>query len=102
MQFVLHEVLNVVDELKQMPRHADIDADTINAVLEEGGKFAAEVLVPLNHERRRRRLHARQGHPRGDGAHGLQGGLRQVRRRRLAGAERATRRYGGQGLPHRA
>ncbi|MDT8989854.1 acyl-CoA dehydrogenase C-terminal domain-containing protein [Curvibacter sp. APW13] len=48
MQFVMHEVLNVVDELKQIPRHADIDADTINAVLEEGGKFAAEVLFPLN------------------------------------------------------
>ncbi|HEY9026535.1 MAG TPA: acyl-CoA dehydrogenase N-terminal domain-containing protein, partial [Burkholderiaceae bacterium] len=25
MQFVLHEVLNVVDELKQMPQHAEID-----------------------------------------------------------------------------
>ena len=48
MQFVMHEVLNIVDELKQCPKHADIDADTINAVLEEGGKFAAEVLAPLN------------------------------------------------------
>ena len=48
MQFVMHELLHVVDDLKQMPRHADMDADTINAVLEEGGKFAAEVLFPLN------------------------------------------------------
>ncbi|HEX7436509.1 MAG TPA: acyl-CoA dehydrogenase C-terminal domain-containing protein [Caldimonas sp.] len=48
MQFVLHEVLNVVDELKALPRHADIDADTINAVLEEAGKFASQVLAPLN------------------------------------------------------
>ena len=48
MQFVMHEVLNVVDELKMLPAHAEIDADTINAVLEEGGKFAAEVLAPLN------------------------------------------------------
>ena len=48
MQFVLHELLGVVDELKALPRHADIDADTINAVLEEGGKFASEVLAPLN------------------------------------------------------
>ncbi|MBS0433693.1 MAG: acyl-CoA dehydrogenase C-terminal domain-containing protein [Proteobacteria bacterium] len=48
MQFVMHEVLNVVDELKMLPAHADIDADTINAVLEEGGKFAAEVIAPLN------------------------------------------------------
>jgi alkylation response protein AidB-like acyl-CoA dehydrogenase len=48
MQFVLHEVLNVVDELKAMPQHADIDVDTFNAVLEEGGKFASEVIFPLN------------------------------------------------------
>lgn len=48
MQFVLHEVLKVVDDFKQIPKHADIDADTINAVLEEGGKFASEVTFPLN------------------------------------------------------
>jgi hypothetical protein len=48
MQFVMHEVLKVTDEMKKLPRHADIDADTINAVLEEGGKFAAEVIFPLN------------------------------------------------------
>jgi len=48
MQFVMHEVLNVCDDLRAMPVHADIDADTINAVLEEGGKFAAQVLFPLN------------------------------------------------------
>jgi alkylation response protein AidB-like acyl-CoA dehydrogenase len=48
MQFVLHEVLNVVDELKVMPQHADVDVDTFNAVLEEGGKFASEVIFPIN------------------------------------------------------
>ena len=48
MQFVMHEMLNVVDDFKQMPAHADMDAETINAVLEEGGKFAAEVIFPLN------------------------------------------------------
>ncbi len=48
MQFVMHELLQVVDEFKQMPRYADIDVDTINAVLEEGGKFASEVTFPLN------------------------------------------------------
>ena len=25
MQFVLHEVLNVTDDFKQMPKHADMD-----------------------------------------------------------------------------
>jgi alkylation response protein AidB-like acyl-CoA dehydrogenase len=49
MQFVLHELLQVENELKQLPAHADMDADTINQVLEEGGKFASEILFPLNH-----------------------------------------------------
>ncbi|MEX1167905.1 MAG: acyl-CoA dehydrogenase C-terminal domain-containing protein [Hydrogenophaga sp.] len=48
MQFVLHELFNVVDDLKSMPQHADTDVDTINAVLEEAGKFASEVIFPLN------------------------------------------------------
>jgi len=48
MQFVMHEVLKVADEYKGMPAHADVDVDTINAILEEGGKFAAEVTFPLN------------------------------------------------------
>jgi alkylation response protein AidB-like acyl-CoA dehydrogenase len=49
MQFVLHELLHATDELKQLPKHAEIDADLINQVLEEGGKFTSEVLFPLNH-----------------------------------------------------
>ena len=48
MQFVMHEVLNVTEELQALPKHADIDADTINAVLEEGGKFAVDKIFPLN------------------------------------------------------
>ena len=48
MQFVLHELLKVTDTFKTLPPHAEVDVDTINAVLEEGGKFASEVLVPLN------------------------------------------------------
>ena len=48
LKFVLHELLDVTSTLKTLPPHADIDADTINAVLEEGGKFAAEVIFPLN------------------------------------------------------
>ena len=48
MKFVMHELLNVTADLKTIPRHADIDVDTINAILEEGGKFASEVIFPLN------------------------------------------------------
>ena len=48
MQFVLHEVLKVQDEFQHMPRFAEVDADTVNAVLEEGAKFCEEVIFPLN------------------------------------------------------
>ena len=48
MQFLLHELFNAADELRLLPRHKDVDVDTINAVIEEGGKFAAEVTFPLN------------------------------------------------------
>jgi hypothetical protein len=48
MQFVLHELFDVVSEFKDIPEHAEVDADTINAVLEEGGKFASQVVFPLN------------------------------------------------------
>ena len=48
MQFVMHEVLHAVDALREIPRHAEIDADTLDAVVAEAGKFAAEVLAPLN------------------------------------------------------
>jgi len=48
MQFLLHEVLHVTQVLSAMPSHADMDADTLAAILEEGGKFASEVIAPLN------------------------------------------------------
>ena len=48
MQFVMHELLDVTTSLQQVPEYADVDADTIDAVLSEAGKFCAEVLLPLN------------------------------------------------------
>ncbi len=48
MQFVAHELLGAVDEYKAIPAHAEVDADTINAVLEQAGKFCAEVVFPTN------------------------------------------------------
>ena len=48
MQFVMHELLKVTEDFKALPRHADIDRDTIDAVLEEAGKFATDVTLPLN------------------------------------------------------
>ncbi len=48
MQFVLHEVLDVTDTFKTLPAYAEVDAETVNAVIEEAGKFASQVLLPLN------------------------------------------------------
>ncbi|GGX41545.1 acyl-CoA dehydrogenase C-terminal domain-containing protein [Undibacterium squillarum] len=57
MQFVLHELLNVEAELKQLPAYAEVDADIINQILEEGGKFTSQVLFPLNHSGDREGCH---------------------------------------------
>jgi len=48
MRFVLHELLDAETSLRKLPSHADIDRATIDAVLEEGGRFCADVLFPLN------------------------------------------------------
>jgi alkylation response protein AidB-like acyl-CoA dehydrogenase len=48
MQFVLHEVLDVAATFKTLPAYAEVDAETVNAVIEEAGKFASQVLAPLN------------------------------------------------------
>ncbi len=48
MKFVLHEMLEVEKHLASMPQHSDIDAEIVDSILEEGGKFCAEVLMPLN------------------------------------------------------
>ena len=57
MQFVLHELLHAEETLKELPAYADIDADIINQVLEEGGKFASQVIFPLNHSGDREGCH---------------------------------------------
>ena len=46
-QFVLHEVLGVVDAF-EMPRYAELDVDTINQIVEEAGKFCEDKLLPIN------------------------------------------------------
>src|SRR5690606_16295839 len=47
MRFVLHELYNSAD-LAQLPGFEVMTADLIDPVLEEAGKFASEVLQPLN------------------------------------------------------
>jgi len=57
MQFVFHELLDVVSELRQLPQHTDIDTDIINQLLEEAGKFASGVVYPLNYSGDREGCH---------------------------------------------
>ncbi|MEW5890191.1 MAG: acyl-CoA dehydrogenase C-terminal domain-containing protein [Pseudomonadota bacterium] len=99
MQFVLHEVLDVTKELKILPAHAELDTDTINAVLEEGGKFAAEVIFPLNQGG------DQEGCSLDPANHEVRapGGFKEAYERYVAGGWPALScdpEYGGQGLPH--
>jgi alkylation response protein AidB-like acyl-CoA dehydrogenase len=47
MKFVLQEVLNV-GQLTEYESFAEADPDTLDAILEQSGKFSSEVLAPLN------------------------------------------------------
>ncbi len=98
MQFVLHEMLNVTSALKKLPAHADIDADTINTILEEGGKFCAEVLYPIN------QIGDREGCTyKGDGVVTTPTGFKEAYAQFVEagwGALGMDPDFGGQGLPH--
>jgi len=98
MQFVLHEMLNVESHLKKLPQHADIDVATIDSVLEEGGKFCAEVLFPLN------QVGDREGCTYlGDGVVKTPTGFKEAYEKFVEagwGALGMDPDYGGQGLPH--
>lgn len=48
MQFLLYEVFNILDNFKDIEKHRELDVETINSILEEGGKFASEVILPTN------------------------------------------------------
>jgi alkylation response protein AidB-like acyl-CoA dehydrogenase len=98
MQFVLHEMLEVEKRLKVLPPHADIDAATIDTVLEEGGKFCAEVLYPLNQvgDREGCKRHA-------DGSVTTPTGFKEAYKQFVEAGWPSLGcdpEYGGQGLPH--
>jgi alkylation response protein AidB-like acyl-CoA dehydrogenase len=98
MQFVLHELLNVTEGLRKLPPHADIDRETIDSILEEGGKFCAEVLFPLN------QVGDREGCTyKGDGVVTTPTGFKEAYQQFVEagwGALGMDPEFGGQGLPH--
>jgi alkylation response protein AidB-like acyl-CoA dehydrogenase len=98
MQFVLHEVLKVQDEFQHMPRFAEVDADTVNAVLEQGAKFCEQVIFPLN------KPGDEQGcqHDKNTQAVTTPEGFKQAYQQYIEGGWAALAcepEYGGQGLP---
>ena len=98
MQFVLHELLDVEGVYATMPRHQEVSHDLIDQVLEEGGKFCAEVLYPLN----------RSGDEEGctlsgDGVVTTPAGFKEAWQKFRDGqwpSLSCDPAYGGQGLPH--
>jgi alkylation response protein AidB-like acyl-CoA dehydrogenase len=47
-QFILEKVLHVPQRIAELPAFAEVDADLMNQVLDEAGKFVANQIAPLN------------------------------------------------------
>ena len=96
MRFVLKELVGLAD-IAAMPDCAEVTGDLVDAVLEEAGKFAAEVLDPLN---RGGDLHGAQFT---DGKVTSAPGFKQAYQKFVAGGWNGLSgesEFGGQGLPH--
>ncbi len=97
-QFVLHEVLDAQANLADLPAHAEVTRELIDQVLEEGGKFCAEVLFPLN------RSGDEEGcHYEGDGVVRTPKGFKEAWEQFKAGGWptlTCDTELGGQGLPY--
>lgn len=48
MQFVLEELLQAPAVLANLPGYEDIDASLMMQIIEEGGRFASDILYPIN------------------------------------------------------
>src|SRR5688572_3587457 len=48
MSFVFHELLDVESEYRQLQPESELSRELIDRVLEEGARFAEDVLEPLN------------------------------------------------------
>jgi alkylation response protein AidB-like acyl-CoA dehydrogenase len=96
MQFVIEELVGLAD-ITAMPACAEVTPDLVEAVLSEAGKFAAEVLDPLN------RVGDTQGSRLADGRITPPAGFAEAYKQFTAagwnGLSGPTE-FGGQGLPH--
>ena len=98
MQFVMHELLDYPGQYAQLPAFAEVNRELIDQVVEEGGKFAAEVVYPLNRSGDVEGCHFDQA----TGAVTTPQGFKEAYRQFVEGGWPALScgtEYGGQGLP---
>jgi alkylation response protein AidB-like acyl-CoA dehydrogenase len=96
MKFVLEHVVGL-DQVNQLPAWQDLTADVVEAILEEAGKLAGEVLSPLN------ATGDRAGARYKDGEVTMPAGFKEAYRQYIhAGWNNilSPTDFGGQGLPH--
>ena len=96
-QFVLHELLGVEQVFKELPAHAEVGRDLIDQVLAEGGKFASEVVFPLNRDADEEGCHYE-----GDGVVRTPKGFKQAYEKYVEAGWptlTCTPEFGGQGMP---
>src|SRR5687768_11931027 len=95
MRFVLNELAGL-SEVAKLPGYQDATPDTVDAILEEAGKFATEVLDPINHPG------DQQGSVWKDGTVATPKGFKHAYEQYVAGGWGALPfgpEHGGQGLP---
>jgi alkylation response protein AidB-like acyl-CoA dehydrogenase len=95
MRFVLHELAGL-SEVAKLPGYAEATPDTVDAILDEAGKFASGVLDPLN------RSGDQEGASWKDGAVTTPKGFKDAYRQYVEGGWGALpvdAKWGGQGLP---
>jgi alkylation response protein AidB-like acyl-CoA dehydrogenase len=96
MQFVLKHVVGL-DQVNQLPGWEEVTEDVVDAILEEAGKLASEVLSPLNS------TGDREGAKWKDGAVTTPAGFKQAYWQYVNagwGNILSPTKFGGQGLPH--
>lgn len=95
-RFVMNELLDFESHYSSLPGYEEATSDVIDAILEEGGKFASQVLAPLN------QTGDLQGCKLHDGEVTTPDGFKEAYRQYVEGGWPSLAQnpeYGGQGLP---